>query len=138
MRKPLALIVEDQDDISAMFATALRDVGFETEIVRDGDAALTWLFSSVPDLVVLDLHLPGVGGDEVLKRIRADARLAGVQVIVATAYPRTIGDVHEDADWVFLKPFDLSDLRDLATYLTSVKSLGRRASKEADWDGAKA
>ena len=115
MSKPLALIVEDEKDISVIFAKALHAAGFETQVVHSGDAAIEWLASHIPDMAVLDLHMPRVAGTDVLQHIRDDPRLAGINVIVATAYPHMAESLHEQADWIFFKPVSFSQLRDLAT-----------------------
>lgn len=112
-----ALIVEDDNDLAIIFAMALQEAGFETQIVRAGDTALMWLSSSTPDIVVLDLHLPRVSGDTILKEIRADARLANTKVIITTADPRMAEMLDDKADLVLLKPVGFSQLRDLAARL---------------------
>lgn len=117
-----ALIVEDDNDLAIIFAMALQEAGFETQIVRAGDTALMWLSSSTPDIVVLDLHLPRVSGDNILKQIRADARLANTKVIIATADPRMAEALEDKADLVLLKPIGFSQLRDLAARLGFVVS----------------
>jgi DNA-binding response OmpR family regulator len=117
--KPLALIVEDQNDVSVIFAEALRAAGFEAQAVRTGDAALAWLSSNTPDVVVLDLNLPRVPGEEILNHIRADARLANTTVIVASAYPSLAESVRDEADWTLIKPVSFGQLRDLAATLDS-------------------
>lgn len=125
MSNPLALIVEDEYDISIVFAKAIQAAGFETEIIRDGSVALSWLASAKPDLVLLDLNLPGVEGTQILKHIRADPRLTKINVIVATAYSHMAESLQDAADWVFFKPVSFSDLRDLAARFSS----GVRSSK---------
>ena len=117
MNKPSALIVEDDYDISIIFAQALRAAGFETQIIRSGDTAVMWLSSTAPDVVVLDLHLPRVSGIEILSQIRADPRLAGTRVIIATADDRKAEILREEADLVLVKPVSFSQLRDLALRL---------------------
>jgi DNA-binding response OmpR family regulator len=119
MSKPLALIVEDEYDISIVFAKAIQAAGFETEIIRDGSVALSWLASAKPDLVLLDLNLPGVDGTGILKHIRGDPRLDKVNVVVATAYSHLAESLQSAADWVFFKPVSFGDLRDLATRLNA-------------------
>ncbi len=114
MNNPTALIVEDEYDISVIFAKALEAAGFKTEIAYAGDVALNWLSSATPDMVVLDLNLPNVPGTEILRRIRADARLTNTKVIVATAYPDLAKSVYDDADCVLCKPVSFGQLRDLA------------------------
>lgn len=117
MGKPLALIVEDEFDISIVFSRALQAAGFETEIIRSGDAALEWLSSSKPDIVILDLNLPCVSGPEILQNIRADERLAKTPVIIATAYARLAEGIRDQADQVLFKPVSFAQLRDLSARL---------------------
>jgi DNA-binding response OmpR family regulator len=112
-----ALIVEDETDLAIIFSKALQEAGFETQIVRAGDTALMWLSSTAPQIVVLDLHLPRVSGEEVLEQIRADERLAATKVIIATADPRMAETLQDRADLVLLKPIGFSQLRDLAARL---------------------
>ena len=68
--KPLALVIEDSEDVAIVFHTAMERAGFESEIISDGAVALERLAEIVPDLVILDLHLPGVSGEQILKFIR--------------------------------------------------------------------
>jgi DNA-binding response OmpR family regulator len=117
MGKPLALIVEDEFDISIVFSRALQAAGFETEVIRSGDAAIEWLSSSKPDIVILDLNLPRVSGPEVLQHIRADERLAKTPVIIATAYARLAEGIHDQADQVLFRPVSFAQLRDLSARL---------------------
>jgi DNA-binding response OmpR family regulator len=117
MGKPLALIVEDEFDISIVFSRALQAAGFETEVIRSGDAAIEWLSSSKPDIVILDLNLPRVSGPEVLQHIRADERLAKTPVIIATAYARLAEGINDQADQVLFKPVSFAQLRDLSARL---------------------
>ncbi len=76
MRLPLAYVIEDDEVIAKIFSTAVREAQFETVIIRDGVDAMEKLESSVPDLVILDLHLPGISGINILRWIRNDARFA--------------------------------------------------------------
>ena len=117
MEKPLALIVEDEFDISIVFSRALQAAGFETEVIRNGGTAMEWLSSSKPDIVILDLNLPRIGGQEILQYIRADARLTKIPVIVATAYARLAEGVRDQADQVLFKPISFAQLRDLSARL---------------------
>ena len=114
MDKPIALVVEDEYDISLIFARALQSAGYETEIVRSGDTALTWLRAATPNLVILDLQLPRVPGTQILHYIRTDPRLADIRVIVATAQPNIAAALQDRADWVLIKPVNFGQLRDLA------------------------
>ncbi len=114
MSKRQALIVEDNADLSIIFAEALQAAGFETNIVRDGANAMTRLKESRPDIIILDLHLPHVSGKEILKQIRADERLAEISVVIATADPQMADMLKGQSDLVLLKPISFTQLRDLA------------------------
>ena len=86
MEKPNALIVEDDRDIVALFRHVLDIAGYQTEMIMNGREAMTRLENFRPDIVLLDLQLPGMSGVEILRRMRADERLADVPVVVITAY----------------------------------------------------
>ena len=126
MDNPLAFIVEDDEDASVIFASALQEAGFECEIIRAGDKALTWLAETVPAVIVLDLELPGVSGIDILHQVRADARLAQTRVIVATAHPDMAVDIQDEADLVLFKPVSYIQLRDLATRVGLIKALNNK------------
>lgn len=114
-----ALIIEDDADLAIIFAEAIKAAGFETQIIRDGRIALTQLATSVPGIVVLDLHLPNVSGATVLEKIRTDARLARTLVILTTADARLADMLQTKADLVLVKPISFGQLRDLAARLKS-------------------
>ncbi|HUX77452.1 MAG TPA: response regulator [Anaerolineae bacterium] len=120
MSNPVALVIEDDRDLANLFAIALRMAGVETEIVHAGDTALARLAVLVPDLVVLDLHIPRTAGIDVLRQIRADARLSGTRVVVVTGDLLAAKDIQNQADQVLIKPFSFDDLQDLATGLTQI------------------
>jgi CheY-like chemotaxis protein len=114
---PLAMIIEDDPDAAAIFAEALKAAQFKVEIIATGDKALERLTVTVPDMVVLDMHLPKVAGPEILNYIRTDGRMAKTKVMVATADPSMAETLHDKADLVLLKPISFSQLRDLARRL---------------------
>jgi len=115
-----ALVIEDHKDISALFCMVLEEAGFQTEIIPSGDEAIARLAeATVPDVVILDLHLPGVQGDEILHQIRSDARMAKTRVIVITAYTALARTLQDEADLVLIKPVSLNLLRRLVGRLRS-------------------
>lgn len=117
MHQPLAFIVDDHGDSADIFSEAMRMAGFATEVILSGSEALARLEETVPDVVVLDLCLPGVAGTEILQRIRAEERLAKAHVIVVSADPILAGDTMKLADQVLIKPIGFIWLRDLALEL---------------------
>ena len=112
-----ALIIEDEPDLVHIFARALEISGYKTESTGDGAEAMNLLASMVPDVVVLDLHLPTVSGQEILQTIRADGRFQNTRVIIATADYHSADEVRQDADLVLLKPISFKQLRDLSARL---------------------
>ena len=113
----LALVIEDDFDAATIFATALGKAGFETEVISEGDVAVTRLETITPALILLDLHLPRVVGTEILASIRANERFNETRVIVTTADSRMGESVRQQADLVLLKPTTFSQVRDLAARL---------------------
>lgn len=75
MNNPLALIIEDEQDVAELISEDAQLLGFETEIIRMGEEALARLAIVVPDLVLLDLNLPHISGRDILHQIRMDERL---------------------------------------------------------------
>lgn len=112
MNTPRVLVVEDDARTARFFAAAADRLGFEAQVARTGDEAIVYLAETVPDLILLDLRLPGISGWEILPQIRADPRLAGTPVIVVTMYPHLLGDLQEQADLVLVKPITYAHLRE--------------------------
>jgi DNA-binding response OmpR family regulator len=119
------LIVEDDADIAGLISHYLDKAGYATEVIGDGGRALTAARETPPDLIVLDLMLPGMNGLEICKALRADTRTAALPIIMLTARgeesERILGlDVGAD-DYV-VKPFSPNEL------MARVRALLRRAS----------
>lgn len=117
MTNSTALIVEDDVHLTQIFSITLRSIGLDVHAVDDGQAALDYLAAHVPHLVLLDLHLPGANGQEILQVIRADERLANMPVILATADDRWGEVIRSEADLLLLKPISPEQLRTLAQRL---------------------
>ena len=115
--KPLALVIEDSEDVALVFHTAMEKAGYESEIVGDGAIALERLAEVVPVLVILDIHLPGASGEQILKYIRSDARFEKVKVIVATADSNWAEKLANDSTISMLKPISFTQLRQIAERL---------------------
>ena len=82
------LIVEDELHIVESLSFVLESEGFEVAAELDGEAGLRRLRASPPDVLVLDLMLPKMGGLEILKAMKADAALRALPVVVLTAKGR--------------------------------------------------
>ena len=125
MTSPLALIIEHDKKLAKIFSFALQRVNFRTEIIEDGQTALTRLNDTTPALIVLDLHLPQVSGKTILRRIRNSQRLANTRVMLATADARMADSVRNEADLVLLKPISVNLLRHLAVQLQTLNNFVR-------------
>jgi two-component system, OmpR family, phosphate regulon response regulator PhoB len=124
---PDVLVVEDEPDIRGLIVHHLERDGFRCRVAGTGPDALAAVRSAVPDLVVLDLMLPGMDGLEVCRRLRAGA--ATVPVIMFTAkadeVDRVVG-LELGADDYVVKPFSPKKL------VARVRAVLRRARPTAD------
>jgi two-component system cell cycle response regulator DivK len=83
------LIVEDNEKNMKLFRDVLQATGYETLEATDGEQAVAVATEHVPDLVLMDVQLPGIDGLEALRRLRADERTAGMRVVALTAQAMT-------------------------------------------------
>jgi diguanylate cyclase (GGDEF)-like protein len=82
---PRVLAVDDDPHTRALLRDLLGGMNLRCEVAETGEAGLARIFAEPPDLLLLDLSLPGIDGFEVLQRVRADARTAALPVILLTA-----------------------------------------------------
>jgi two-component system phosphate regulon response regulator PhoB len=114
MARHRVLIVEDEQDIATLIKHTLERGGkTDAHIVGSGDAALTAVTARVPDLIILDLNLPVLGGTEVCRILRSRADIPHVPIIMLTC--RTSEDdrvsgLEQGADDYITKPFSLREL----------------------------
>ncbi|ADG98095.1 two component transcriptional regulator, winged helix family [Segniliparus rotundus DSM 44985] len=126
------LIVEDEESLADPLAFLLRKEGFETVIAGDGPAALTEFDRSGADIVLLDLMLPGMGGNDVCKQLRARS---SVPVIMVTARDSEIDKVvglELGADDYVTKPYSA---RELTARIRAVLRRGQEADSETSAEG---
>ena len=106
---PRILLVDDDPAILRLLDVNFRMEGFDVEAVSHGEDALAAVSRDVPDVVVLDLMLPGMDGREILRRLRDDPATAAVPVLFLTARGRDDAAAGEAERYV-QKPFDTVDL----------------------------
>jgi len=108
------VIADDDDDIRALLEIAVRRQGFEVVAgVADGRQAWTAIQELRPDLVVLDLTMPGMSGLEVCRRTRSDPELRGIRLVLLTAAADAAAferGLEAGADEYLTKPFTLPAL----------------------------
>lgn len=116
------LLVDDDEAITGGLAPLLSREGFEVDIAADGTAALTQLDARTPDIIVLDVMMPGMDGREVLRRLRASG--SSIPVVLLTSVGEA-GEraraLDEGADDYLNKPFDAGEL------ISRVRAVVRRA-----------
>ena len=118
------LVVEDQRDLASLLAHNLRHEGLDVRTVEDGRDALPTVRSWHPDLVILDLMLPGMDGFEILRGIRGDGGDLPVLILSARGEEQDkIRGFRLDADQYVTKPFSLVEL------LERVHALLRRSGR---------
>jgi len=113
MTKETVLIVEDDEDILQLLEYNFQSAGFDVAVARDGLDAMARIKRQRPDLVLLDIMLPGADGFEVCKTIKRDPKSAQVPVIMLTArgeeVDRIVG-LELGADDYVVKPFSPREL----------------------------
>lgn len=111
--RPTILVVEDNADMRNWLASELAPVG-QAMTVEDGPLALERARLEVPDLVVTDRLLPGMNGEELCRRLRADERTSHIPIVMLTAYDsveRRVEGLTAGADDYLGKPVDARELR---------------------------
>ena len=113
--KPIAIVIDDNEDLNAIFSSALEHAGYTVHSVYNGSTIEQLLNDILPTIITLDLHMPGISGEKVLEYIRSQPRLDKVRVIVTTADPRAADAMRIQPELVLLKPISYSQLSQLAS-----------------------
>lgn len=135
--KTLILLVED-DDISALICTqALSDI-YRTEHVTSGQAALDFCQDNIPDLILMDINMPGISGLETCKMLKGNAITKDIPVMFITGHSDPL---MEDECWdagcvdFINKPFSIKTLRHRVNAHLTVKHLTDKLKRLATYDG---
>jgi len=111
MSRPLILVVDDDAPILLLMRSLLRQYDFDVVQASGGPQALEEARRQTPDLILLDRHMPGMSGDEVLRELRAQPALASVPVLMLSGELMDPDEVRSlGATAAVLKPFDVSTL----------------------------
>ena len=105
--RPLVLLVEDQADLRALYAQQLTLSGFDVIEAENGQDAIVSTSAHAPDVVLMDLSLPGIDGWEATRRLKSDTRTAHIPVVALTAHDGS-GELQRatraGCDWFVPKP----------------------------------
>lgn len=125
--RPLVLLVEDDRDGRLLFSEWLSEAGFRVETAHNGLQALERAFEIQPDAILTDLHIPGIDGYELTRRLKSDPRTRAIPILAVTGYaPFTQDPSRADragCDAILPKPCDPDDL---STTLASLIAEARR------------
>ena len=129
--RPLVLVVDDDRGHRLLLSRLLDQNGFRVSLAPDGGTALKLVAAAAPDLVLLDVMLPGEDGLVLCRRLRAigDQAIAGLPVIMLTALgqgPHRVAGLDSGADDYVAKPFDPPEL------LARIRAVLRRSRSTAD------
>lgn len=120
------LLVDDDKEFRTVAALVLETSGYSVTEAADGFAALEWLQTERPDIIISDLHMPVMDGRMFCKRVRAEAELAAIPFVILSAYIETDGaNALSDtpADYCFSKQSSfISLLPQLEMLIARVKS----------------
>ena len=114
------LVIEDEHRIADLLRRGLIYEGYEVEVARDGEAGLTAARDRPPDLVLLDLLLPGIDGLTVCKRLRSASDVPILILTAKDAVPERVAGLDAGADDYVVKPFSFDEL------LARIRALLRR------------
>ncbi|MDX1464288.1 MAG: response regulator [Halomonas sp.] len=84
------LVVDDEPNIVLSLEFLMQQAGFEVDTAEDGESALSRIAEAAPDLLLLDISLPGISGFDVLERLRADPAHARLPIVMLTAHGREV------------------------------------------------
>jgi DNA-binding response OmpR family regulator len=112
-KQPLILIADDDPEILTMLAIRLSKKGYRVVEAADGLQTLAQAKKHAPDLVLLDVMMPGKNGWEVAKELRADDQLKNIGIVMLSAIGEKVNEMTSPlygADASIDKPFDFADL----------------------------
>ena len=107
------MVVEDHEENRRLLRDLLTSVGYELIEAVTGEEGLTMAEAEVPELILMDIQLPGMDGYEVTRRIKADPALSHIPIIAVTSYALSGDDqkaLEAGCDAYITKPFDPAEL----------------------------
>jgi len=124
----LIMVVDDDQDLAEMLGIVLTGAGYEVDLVGRGDEVMSVFEAQTPDLVLLDVMLPGLNGVEVCKLIREKSMVPIVMLSARSDKQDVVAGLEAGADDYMVKPFDPSEL------VARMKVRLRRSTADASSD----
>lgn len=138
---PLILVVDDDADNRNIVARRLRSRSYEVALAEDGATGLSKILELRPDLVILDVMMPGMDGLEVLQRVRSDASLPFIPIVMLTAkgdLKDVVSGLETGADDYLVKPIEQAALLARVKAMLRLKEMheevNKLAAELADWN----
>lgn len=123
-KRKRVLIVEDTESVQVLVKRWITNVGYEVDLASDGREALERVASISPDLILLDVMMPGLNGYAVCRQLRENEQTKNTPIIIITALPAALDSEEgklSGANEVIVKPLNRDDLiRKVRAYLGSV------------------
>lgn len=117
---PVVCIIDDDEDVALLNSRLLALHGIETVIIVNSTLAMDHLEMHPPDVILLDIFMPNIGGEEILHQIRQSPTLSHIPVIVLTTGAHMLAQLKQQADEILIKPHYSNQLVSLLErYLSS-------------------
>lgn len=117
MSKPTVIIIEDDPSLGEIYQAALESIGVDVRLDKFGNQFRYFMETNIPDLVILDLHMPYIRGEDILTAIRSNDRWKDIPIVITTADLIIAKTLEGKEAYVLIKPVSASRLRDIATSL---------------------
>lgn len=111
-QKPVILVVDDDLPILTLMRNLLREFGFDPQVAGTGEAAIAAASAKLPDLILLDMNMPGMAGEEVIRGLR-NAGVEGIPILILSGDPVDRAEIARlGVSGAVQKPFDVPALID--------------------------
>ena len=112
-KRPKVLIAEDEETIVESLSFLMEKEGYDVSVATDGQTAIKMIARDIPDMVLLDVMMPGCDGFEVVRAVRADPRTKSIPIMMLTAKTREVDrrkGLELGVDDFVTKPFSTRDV----------------------------
>jgi two-component system phosphate regulon response regulator PhoB len=88
--KVLLLVVEDEESIAQMYSDRFKLAGFDVDVAHDGQEAISKMAAEHPNIVLMDILMPGLSGTEAVEQAKADPATRNIPIVMLTNYPESV------------------------------------------------